>query len=117
MDELEMLLPTLKFDTSSGLRNNRKKMTKIGEVPHIMHFGIIRDVNCGNWQGARGSVTYPNISNLLDKIALEHFPDFKYTKMQINKNVNCKMHFDVSNVGNTCIFTLGKFEKGELQVE
>lgn len=131
MDELEKLLPTIKFTKNRGYTGNKKKgekivplglrtmMTKDLQTPEILMFGMIKDINTRRIQPARGSRFYPEIDALLRKIAAEHFPrDFTYTNFQINKNVNCKMHYDKKNKGNSYTFTLGDFTSGgHLQLE
>jgi len=117
MDQLEQVLPTLKFPISRGNcqskpEGSRTRMTKEGKPPEILSFGIIRDINTGNWQPARGTLMYPDVGKLLRDIATEKFPEFTYTNYQINKNVNCKMHVDSKNRGNSYTFTVGQFSEG-----
>lgn len=54
-------------------------------------------------------------SKLLTKLrtAIKLFnPDFKYTSIQINKNVKCKTHRDKNNVGASVALSLGDFTGG-----
>lgn len=44
-------------------------------------------------------------------------PEFKYTTIQINKNVKCKPHTDRYNVGSSVLLAVGNFTGGELVIE
>ena len=43
-------------------------------------------------------------------------PDFKYTTIQLNKNVKCAPHVDISNKGPSYLISLGDYSGGEVCV-
>ena len=45
------------------------------------------------------------------------FPDFRWTTIQLNKNVECKPHIDTNNVGKSLILGWGNYTGGELVIE
>ena len=119
MDKLELILPYLIpfFPICRGYGDKRLKMNKRGENPRIIVFGNMRDINTGKIISCKGDKKFPLIKILLEEIAKEHFPDFKYTNFQINHNVECLPHYDSKNAGNQYIFTLGNFTNGFLGTE
>jgi hypothetical protein len=60
---------------------------------------------------------FPNLYRLLKKFIAETHPDFKYTTIQVNKNLECLPHIDKNNVGDSYIIALGDFIGGELTIE
>ena len=117
MDELTSILNSAKFTVSRGYQDSRKKKTKDGVIPLILHFGEIFDLNTKTKKPAKGSQWYPEIEKLLHQIATEYFPQYSYNHIQINKNVNMKLHYDRLNKGDSYTFTLGDFTGGELEIE
>lgn len=53
-------------------------------------------------------VLYTLICDCMEKLA----PNFKFTSIQVNKNVLCKPHKDVFNKGDSVIFGLGAYSNG-----
>lgn len=47
----------------------------------------------------------------------EYHPTFKYTTIQINKNIRSPPHIDKNNVGPSYIIALGEYSGGELYIE
>ncbi len=44
-------------------------------------------------------------------------PDFKYTTIQVNKNIQSPPHVDKNNVGDSYIIGLGEYTGGDLVIE
>jgi len=61
---------------------------------------------------------YPKLLIMIDELMDKYLPDFSYTTIQINKNIECLPHFDKNNVGKSIIIGLGDYEDGgELVIE
>jgi len=70
-----------------------------------------------NFQGKKqvSSLTkkYPYMMDLFDEFIDNHFPEFEYDSVYVNKNVKCKKHLDSSNVGESLLVGLGEYTGGE----
>lgn len=60
---------------------------------------------------------YKKVYQLLLDIIKEEDDNFYFTSIIINKNVKCKKHKDINNVGYSYIFTLGDYEGGNLVID
>ena len=70
----------------------------------------------GELQISKLSIQHPNLDNLLIDFMKQHNPKFIFNSVYITKNCQSKPHVDSSNVGDSIIVTVGKFEKGNLYV-
>lgn len=112
MNELESILPLIKFTPSRGFNGSRVNLTYGYEIPKILFFA--------DWKHRGKSVglrKYPHIYEIIKTIIKEFDPTFEYNIIQINKNVRCKPHTDKKNKGSSLIFTLGDFTDGNLVIE
>lgn len=66
---------------------------------------------------ARNNKKKPELYAELKNLIAEHDPDFAYTTIQVNKNVQCLPHIDKNNVGPSYIIALGDFSGGKLVLE
>lgn len=66
---------------------------------------------------SRWNKKFPELYFLLKKYIQLYKPDFKYTTIQINKNVISKPHVDKNNVGPSYAIALGDFSGGDLVIE
>lgn len=66
---------------------------------------------------SRYNKKFPKLFSLLKKFMHQHDPEFKYTTIQLNKNVMSPPHVDKNNVGPSYIIALGDYKGGELFVE
>ena len=128
MDVLEEILKCIKFKYDNGKRGSKRKISANGKVPKVLLFGKTRKIP----QGSNRDLTkkakieisesacdreFPELKEMLDKLAKDLFPELKYTHIQINKNFQTLMHLDKGNEGLSAIFTLGDFTGGQLKVE
>jgi len=60
---------------------------------------------------------FPKLYSLVKKLIKLHKPDFKYTTIQVNKNIQSDPHIDKNNVGPSYIIALGNFTGGALVIE
>ena len=113
MEELTILLDNLNFPTQ--IRNNVSTKKVSGLV-----LGYIIPRGKGRWAGTEPRLSskstdekYIEIYRLAKLIAP---PDFKYTSIQINKNVKCGRHIDRYNKTDSAIIGLGNYEDGLLRI-
>jgi hypothetical protein len=70
----------------------------------------------GELQISKLSLEHHIVDTLLINFMKVHNPDFIFNSVYITKNCQSKPHVDSSNVGDSIIVTVGKFEKGNLYV-
>ena len=70
----------------------------------------------GELQLSKLSIEHPDLDNLLIDFMKQHNRKFIFNSVYITKNCQSKPHVDSSNVGDSIIVTVGKFEKGNLYV-
>ena len=109
------LLENTKFKTCYSRKNVKDKSKRfcLGEVNY-------RGQKLLNYK-TRGESKYnkkfPKLYLQLQNMINELMPNFKYTTIQLNKNVVCLPHIDKNNVGISAIIGLGNYTKGELVIE
>lgn len=59
------------------------------------------------------TILYQTCKHLIEK----YYPDFQFTTIQFNKNIQCKRHRDGRNVGTSVILSVGNYDGGLLVVE
>jgi FkbM family methyltransferase len=100
---------------------NRFRKGINGNGATIIHFTfrnqIYANARKAVYQPTEGIFKYPHIYETLKQIAREHFPDFSYNWIQVNKNVKTSKHKDEGNKGMLYTVTVGDFSGGELMTE
>ena len=66
---------------------------------------------------SRFNKKYKQLYKVLRDLIKHHDPEFKYTTIQVNKNVFCAPHVDKNNVGPSYVIALGDFTGGHIVVE
>jgi hypothetical protein len=66
---------------------------------------------------SRFNKKFPELYESITDLIRLYKPDFKYTTVQVNKNVRSKPHVDKNNVGPSYIIALGEFTGGNLFIE
>ena len=66
---------------------------------------------------SRYNKKFPELFSELQKLIKNHDPDFTYTTIQLNKNIESAPHIDKNNVGDSYIIGLGDYTGGDLVVE
>ena len=81
-------------------------------------FGAVklRAVNGGGYSLSRSSIKRPEIYEELKRIGDIIVP-FKYSSILVNNNTICGKHLDASNVGASCIVSIGDYEGCKLNVK
>jgi hypothetical protein len=112
------LLRTTNFPKNSSRKN-------IGDEPKLCFcLGLVNmrhlsktDPNYSDRQESRHNKKNKELLESLHELMASHDPEFKYTSIQVNKNVNSRPHVDKNNVGLSYIIALGDFTGGSLVIE
>lgn len=125
-----MMINKLKKDTLDLLEDTKFPVTKSRK--NISSKGIeafvLGDVN---YRGqaildyktrgpSRYNKKFPELFRTLKKLMKEYDPDFKFTTIQVNKNIVSPPHVDKNNVGPSYIIALGDYDSkngGKLVIE
>ncbi len=59
---------------------------------------------------------YPILQDIFDEFKNLYFPDFDFTSVMINKNLQCKEHKDGLNTGESVMLGLGDYRGGLLGI-
>lgn len=65
---------------------------------------------------SRFDARFPELLALARRLMRSHDPRFKYTSVQVNKNMACRPHRDAGNEGPSYIIGLGDYTGGRLVV-
>jgi len=60
---------------------------------------------------------FPLLYELLKELINFADPTFKFTSIQVNQNVSCSSHRDMSNVGESLIIGFGDYDGGYLVID
>jgi hypothetical protein len=66
---------------------------------------------------SRFNVKYPDLLKAARRLMKAHDPTFRYTSIQVNKNMQCAPHRDKGNAGPSYGIGLGNYTGGKLVVE
>lgn len=55
---------------------------------------------------------HPELGDIFKQFANQHFPDFSYTQVQMNKNFHSPKHLDSTNTGESILCAFGHKYKG-----
>ncbi len=76
-----------------------------------------KQVNYKTRGPSRWNAKFPHLFEVAQQLIKICKPDFEYTTIQVNKNVECQPHVDKNNVGESYIIALGDYTGGELVIE
>lgn len=115
MESLEALLDQLAFTRDNrGYGGSKTKMNAAGERPMTMLFGKTKYIMKQTIDWSVATKQHPKVYEALKRVAVEHFPDFHFGIIQVNKNFQTLRHLDALNRGDSVIFSLGDFTGGKL---
>ena len=60
---------------------------------------------------------YPELEEIFREFGEIHFPAFKWSQTQLNKNFPCPPHKDSTNVGNSILCCFGDYEGGNTIID
>ena len=109
-------LENIKFPKTTSRKNISNKATEafvLGEV-NLRGQKILNYKTRGD---SRFNKRFPDLYDLLRDFIKQHDPDFNYTTIQLNKNIQSPPHIDKNNVGYSYIIGLGDYTGGNLVIE
>lgn len=122
LKELESLKP---FPTKNPIKD-RTRMNVVGgreeaegKVIEAFTLGLTRAYDKSKLVSSKNN-SNPKLMKLhllLKKLIKEKDPSYKYTTIQINKNVKTDWHKDKSNIGKSYCLSLGNFTGGALELK
>jgi hypothetical protein len=123
----ETKIPTKTFktkDSEGKVKHNVGRVNVFGgkdkteEVKMTaMVLGKVRHYFKSDLVNSTATREHKELHKLLNELMKLHNPKFKYTSIQINKNVNCKWHFDKNNKGNSYCISFGDFDGGGIDMK
>jgi hypothetical protein len=99
---------------------SRKNISKHGIQAFVLgdvNYRGQESVNFKTRGPSRFNKKFKPLHKALRDLMAWHNPDFKYTTIQVNKNVFCEPHVDKNNVGPSYVIALGDFTGGTIAVE
>ena len=70
-----------------------------------------------NYYWSKGRMENPHLQEVFKEFSKLHFPDFNWRSIMINKNFECKPHYDAGNIGVSVMIGLGDYSGGELFIK
>ena len=119
-ETLELLEDT-KFPTTKS----RKNITQDPSGNKGIEAFVLGDVNYRGQASvdyktrgpSRYNKKFPLLFKTLKNLMKEYDPDFKFSTIQVNKNILSPPHVDKNNVGPSYVIALGDFDGGKLVIE
>lgn len=109
-------LENIRFPTCKTRKNISSEGVKAFVLGDVNYRG--QKLLGGRTRGpSRYNKKFKRLYDTLNQFMAKRKPAFKYTTIQVNKNVYCKPHVDKNNVGPSYVIALGDFTGGELVVE
>jgi hypothetical protein len=100
------------------LRSEKAQTTRRGFGTHrATTFGSVRLRRGARVALSRESKKHPAVCEALFALGHELTPDFPFTSVHVNKNVQCPPHKDGRNIGRSMIVSFGSYAGCELVVE
>lgn len=98
-------------------KDTRKDARPIGKEAFVgFCLGKVKKLDAGIVQ-SRFNSRFPELYRTARQLMHVHDPKFKYTSIQINKNMACAPHRDAHNMGPSYGIGLGRYTGGELVVD
>jgi hypothetical protein len=122
LNELEGLKP---FPTKNPIKDKTRmnvvggKKDAEGKVIQAFTLGLTRAYDKPNLVPSvnNRNPKFQRLHLLLKKLIKEKDPSYKYTTIQINKNVETDFHEDKNNIGKSYCLSLGNFTGGALELK
>jgi len=109
-------LKNTKFPKNYSRRNVSLEPTEAFALGQVNYRGQ-KKLNYKTRGPSRFNKKFGKLYRLLRKLIRTYKPDFKYTTIQVNKNIQCNPHVDKNNIGPSYIIGLGDYKDGELVIE
>jgi hypothetical protein len=112
LDELQRI----KFPKNTSRKNISSKPSQAFALGTVNYRG--QKSLGGRTQGpSRWNKKFPELYSLVTKLIKLYKPNFQYTTIQVNKNIQSDPHVDKNNVGPSYIIALGDYTGGDLVIE
>jgi hypothetical protein len=123
LNELENINP---FPSKNPIKD-KTRMNVVGGKEEAKKEKVIEAFTLGMTRAYDKKHLVPSVNNrnpklqqlhiLLKKLMKERDPTYKYTTIQINKNVETDWHEDKNNIGKSYCLSLGNFTGGALELK
>lgn len=122
MNEVLEELENIQFNVRKPMfKDNTRKNILGGQDKEIeaIVLGLTRDYAKPNLVPSKYTRMdkYKRLHTLLKKLIKEKDPNYKYTTIQVNKNVETAFHKDKNNIGKSYCLSLGDFTGGALELK
>lgn len=112
--EMREVLAALRAIDPFPSRVSRKNALPKGHTKYVgFCFGKVKALDKG-YVRSRFDARFPDLLKAARRLIKAHDPSFKYTSIQVNKNMKCIPHKDTNNIGMSYIIGLGKYTGGHL---
>lgn len=110
------MLENIKFPTTSSRKNISTGSVEAFVLGKVNYRG--QKFLGGRTKGpSKFNKKFSKLYTSIRKLIKISQPDFKYTTIQLNKNIKSPPHIDKNNVGPSYIIGLGNYTGGELSIE
>lgn len=124
MNEVLKELERIKFPSKNPIKDKTrmnvvggKEEAKKEKIIEAFTLGLTRAYDKPNLVNSVYNRKFPELHLLLKKLIKERDPTYKYTSIQINKNVETDFHTDKNNKGKSYCLSLGNFTGGALEMK
>lgn len=107
----EIALPKSFRSKGMGSHHARKTGTIDQKDAYQVVFGNV--FYKGDLQLSSYTKKYPYMMPLFKKFIEQHYPNFEFKSVYVNKNTICKKHLDSKNVGESLLVGLGLYTGGQ----
>ncbi len=117
-DDDENIIEMLTYLKKHPVRLSNKRINSVGKGRTTVYgWGGRRSLGIGEF---KNNTIHPDMYQGLLKLAEDYLPDsmkpFDKLAIQVNQNLECKPHFDSTNIGISYLFVIGDFTGGELVI-
>jgi len=124
MKEVLKELENMRFPTRNPILD-RTRMNVLGgkkeaekkNLIEVFSLGLTRAYNRTELVESKFNRRFPKLHSLLTKLMKQKDPSYKFTSIQINKDVKTDFHTDKNNIDKSYCLSLGNFTGGALELK
>ena len=94
-----------------------RPQTWVGKQSSWLFGRVVNKFKGGKIYEARANTKYPIVYQYLEDLINTHDEHFRWTTINVNRNIQCKNHVDKNNLGDSIIVGLGDYIGGEFVVK
>lgn len=113
---MEFILNNIKFPKTKTRNNISSKSIECFCLGEVNYRGQ-KYLNKKTKGESKWNFKYPDLLKNLTNLITSHDPNFEWTTIQINKNIQSPPHIDKNNVGMSYIIGFGDYTGGDLVIE